>query len=245
MRRKEFMARVWARLRKSQKEEKFFEAGKGILGAVSGGPDSVCLAHYLYSMSLRVPFPLELVYINHGLRKEAAQEAAFVRSLGKNWGVPVSVIKINVKGALKMRGLGLEEACRKLRYQALLERAEALGFPLVAVGHQMDDQAETALLNLLRGVQLKALGAMPPRRSLSQNVELIRPLLSLRRSEILEYLKVHELSFKMDGSNDDLKLTRNWIRHKVLPLLEERNPKILEHLSGIARQVRALKSLSA
>ncbi len=242
MRRKEFMARVWARLRKSQKEEKFFEAGKGILAAVSGGPDSTCLAHYLYSMRLRFRFPLEFAYIHHGLRKEAALEAAFVRSLGKKWKVPVSVLRIDVRRAIEIRGKGLEEACRKLRYQTLVERAEKLGFPMVAVGHQMDDQAETALLNLLRGVQLKALGAMPPRRFLSQNVELIRPLLSLKRSEVLEYLKIHNLSFQIDQSNEDLKLTRNWIRHKVLPLLEEKNPRIREHLSGIARQVRSLKS---
>ncbi len=240
MRRKEFMARIWSKLKAAQKRANLIAAGKGVLAAVSGGPDSTCLAHYLVSLRSRLRFPLELVYVDHGLRKESSFEIAFVRSLGKIWEVPVAVLKINVKRARAARGLGLEEACRKLRYQALNARAEELGFPIVAVGHQMDDQAETTLLNLLRGVKLKALGAMPPRRLLSRNVQLIRPLLCLKRSEVLDYLEIHDLPFKIDASNQDTELTRNWIRQEVLPLLEGKNPRIREHLAGISEQVRAL-----
>ena len=241
MRRKEFMARIWSKLALAQKKEGLVAKGKGVLAAVSGGPDSTCLAHYLVSLRRRLSFPLELAYIDHGLRKEALEEAAFVRLLGRKWGVPVSILKVDAQGARKSRGLGLEEACRKLRYQALLAQAERLQFSAVAVGHQMDDQAETVLLNLLRGVKLKALGAMPPRRNLSSKVQLIRPLLCLKRSEILDYLKIHQIDYKIDETNSNLELSRNWIRHMVFPLLEEKNPRIREHLAGISEQVRALR----
>ena len=240
MQRKEFVARIWSKLTLAQKQEGLVTEGKGILAAVSGGPDSTCLAHYLVSLRRRLSFPLELAYVDHGLRKEALKEAAFVRLLGKKWGIPVSILKVNAQGARKSRGMGLEEACRKLRYQALSERAKRLQFSAVAVGHQMDDQAETVLLNLLRGVSLKALGAMPTRRFLSPGIELIRPLLCLKRSEILDYLKIHQLDYKIDETNSNLELMRNWIRHKVFPLLNEKNPRIREHLAGIAEQVRAL-----
>ncbi len=240
MQRKEFVARIWSKLALAQKKEGLVEKGKGILAAVSGGPDSTCLAHYLVSLRRRLSFPLELAYIDHGLRKEALKEAAFVRSLGRKWSVPVSVLKVDARAARKARGLGLEEACRKLRYEALAARAKRLQFSAVAVGHQMDDQAETVLLNLLRGLSLKALGAMPPRRFLSSGVELIRPLLCLKHSEILDYLKIHQLDYKIDETNYNLELRRNWIRHEVLPILEAKNPRIREHLAGISEQVRVL-----
>lgn len=240
MRRKSFEARIWAKLVAYQKKERLLSLGQGVLAAISGGPDSVCLAHYLFSMRRRVGFHLELVYVDHGLRKEASHEARFVRALGKIWGIPVSILVVDAAKEKKKRGGGLEEACRRLRYEALTVRAREIGFDSVAVGHHMDDQAETVLLNLLRGTRLRALGAMPPKRGLTKKISLIRPLLPLKRVEVLDYLKTHGLKFKTDATNRDLDLTRNWIRRKVLPLLEARNPRIREHLSGIADQVRTL-----
>lgn len=240
MRQKNFEARIWARLVLYQKKEKLLRQGQGILAAISGGPDSVCLAHYLFSMRRRIGFNLELAYVDHGLRKSALQEADFVRKLGEKWELPVSILSVNAAKEKKERGEGFEKACRNLRYQALSQRAREIGFETVAVGQHMGDQAETVLLNLLRGTRLTALGAMPPERVLVGNIILIRPLLPLARSDILEYLKVHRLKFRTDETNRNLDLTRNWIRRKVLPLLETHNPSIREHLSGIADQVRAL-----
>jgi tRNA(Ile)-lysidine synthase len=104
----------------------------------------------------------------------------------------------------------------------------------------MDDQAETVLLHLLRGTRLKALSGIPPRRALAQGVELIRPLLALTRADVMAYLSVHGLAHRVDRSNDSEDFTRNWVRRKVIPLLESKNPRVREHLAGIADQARAL-----
>jgi tRNA(Ile)-lysidine synthase len=138
-----------------------------------------------------------------------------------------------------VRGLGLEEAGRKERYKALAARARRGRFSAVATGHQLDDQAETVLLHLLRGTSLEGLGGIPVRRPLAAGIELIRPLLPLTREEVRLYLKRHGLQSREDASNRDPKFTRNWVRREVLPLLEKRAPGVKERLAGIAAKVRA------
>jgi tRNA(Ile)-lysidine synthase len=240
MRKKSFDARIWAKLVAYQKKERLLSPSQGVLVAISGGPDSVCLAHYLFSMRRRIGFKMELAYVDHGLRKAAIHEAGYVQTLSKAWDIPVSILFVDAAKEAKERGGGLEEACRRLRYQVLATRAQKIGFDLVAVGQHMGDQAETVLLNLLRGTRLSALAAMSPKRALTKKIILIRPLLPLKRDEILDYLKIHGLKFKTDETNRDLDMTRNWIRRKVMPLLETQNPRIQEHLSGIAEQVQGL-----
>lgn len=243
MRRKEFAARVWSRLIAFEKKEKLLRAGDKILVGVSGGPDSVCLAHYLASRRRRLGFTLALLHVHHGLRgRRADEDASFVRRLGEALGVPTTVSRAPVAEQARRRGKGLEDAGRELRYAALLRRAKKLGFNKVAVGHQRDDQAETVLLHLLRGTRLAALGAMPPLRALAPGVALIRPLLALCRDDVKAYLGVHALSWREDESNSDPRFTRNWIRREALPLLETRNPRLKERLAGLSEQVRRLAS---
>jgi tRNA(Ile)-lysidine synthase len=241
MRRKEFAARVWSKLIAFEKREKLLRPGDKVLAGVSGGPDSVCLAHYLASRRRRLGFTLALLHVHHGLRgRRADRDAAFVRRLGKTLGTVVTVSRAAVAAQARKRGKGLEDAGRELRYAALARRARKLGFNKVATGHQLDDQAETVLLHLLRGTRLAALGGMSPRRALAPGVELIRPLLALSRADVEAYLDVHELSWREDESNADPKFTRNWIRREALPLLERRNPRLKERLAGLSDQVRRL-----
>ncbi len=241
LRRKAFAARVWSKLVAFEKEHALFCAGDRVLAAVSGGPDSVCLAHFLAAMSRRKGFALFLVHVHHGLRGRAAdRDADHVRALGRTLGVPVSVARAPVAAAARRRRMGLEEAARKLRYAAIARAARRLRCGKAAVGHQLDDQAETVLLHLLRGTRLAALAAMPPRRALSPGIELLRPLLDLRRAEVQAYLEVHGLKARRDASNRSLKFTRNWVRHRLLPLLEQKQPRVREHLASLAEQVRSL-----
>ncbi|HAM35499.1 MAG TPA: tRNA lysidine(34) synthetase TilS [Elusimicrobia bacterium] len=241
MRRKEFAARIWSKLVACNKASCLLIRGDRVLAAVSGGPDSVCLAHFLREMGRRQGFQVRLLHIHHGLRgREADQDAAFVLKLGADWGMDAFVVKVPVRALAQKRGQGLEDAGRKLRYEALLKEARRLRCNKIATGHHLDDQAETVLLNLLRGTRLAALGGMPARRGLSGRVDLVRPLLPLSRKEIMAYLKVHGLRHRLDRSNQDPKFTRNWIRRRVLPLLESRNPRVREHLAGIAAQARSL-----
>lgn len=238
MRRKEFAARVWPRLKAA---EAAFAAGDKVLAAVSGGPDSVCLAHWLSGLARRKGFKLALLHVHHGLRGRAADaDARFVLGLGKRLGVPASVVKVKAAARAKAKGTGLEDAARELRYKALRRRAALGRFNKVAAGHQRDDQAETLLLHLLRGTRLEGLGGMAPGRPLDEGVELLRPLLELSRAEVLAYLHVHELASRRDLTNFDPSLSRNWVRLKLLPLLEKRSPGFASRLSGLAAQVRAL-----
>ena len=238
MRRREFAARVWAKLVRFEKSSRLFGPGDRVLAAVSGGPDSVCLAHYLDSRRRKLGFDLALAYVHHGLRPEAAREAAFVERLAKSLGLAASVLKVDARKLAAARRAGIEEAARKARYEALAREARRLRFSKVATGHQLDDQAETVLLNLLRGGSLRALAAMPPRRTLSGSIQLVRPLLPLRRSDVLAYIERHGLRYRIDRSNFEARFLRNWLRRKILPALERRQPRTAEHLSRLAEEVR-------
>ena len=113
-------------------------------------------------------------------------------------------------------------------------------FNKVAAGHQRDDQAETVLLHLLRGTRAEGLGGIPPSRPLAPGVTLVRPLLELTRDEVLAYLEVHGLEHRIDETNADPRLTRNWVRLRLLPQLEERSPGVARRLAALAAQVRLL-----
>ncbi|MDE2313054.1 MAG: tRNA lysidine(34) synthetase TilS [Elusimicrobia bacterium] len=239
MRKESFAARVWSKIRSLEKERGFFASGDRVLAAISGGPDSVCLGHYLWSQSRRRGFALHFVHFHHGLRGRAADaDARFVLELGRRWGVPTRVIRLPVAKAAARRGLGLEEAGRKLRYRALAREAKRLGCGKAATAHHLDDQAESVVLSLLRGSRLESLAGIFPERPLAPGVTLVRPLLRLRKSEILDYARFRGLKFRVDRSNASVRFSRNWVRREVLPLLERKNPRIRERLSAISDQVR-------
>jgi tRNA(Ile)-lysidine synthase len=240
MERTVFAARVWAKLVAFERAERLFSRGDRVLAAVSGGPDSVCLAHYLSQRARRGGFFVTLIHLDHGLRgAESRGDAAFVRALGEALGVPVVTRSIPVARRARARGKGLEDAGRELRYAAIAREARRLSCNKAAAGHHLDDQAETVLLHLLRGTSLKGLGGIPPRRALAPGLALVRPLLPLRRSEIMLYLERHGLKHRTDRSNESLDFTRNWVRKKVLPLLETKQPRLREHLAALASQARS------
>lgn len=219
--------------------------GDRVVVALSGGADSVCLTHHLARLAPRLGLRLAAVHFHHGLRgPEADRDAAFSARLAERLGVPFTLERLAVARAAARRRRGLEDAGRFLRYRALGSLARRLGMNKAAVGHHLDDQAETILAHLLRGTKAKGLGGIPPRRPLREargsgaEVELIRPLLALSRAEVLAYLKAYRLPYRVDRSNRSERFTRNWIRRRVLPLLARRNPRIREHLAAIAKEMR-------
>jgi tRNA(Ile)-lysidine synthase len=239
--RQQFAARVWAKLIAHERAEKLLSRGEGVLAAVSGGPDSVCLAHYLAQRARPLSLRVRILHVHHGLRgKDADRDAVFVEKLGRKLGLPVEIVPVDVRATAAARRAGIEEAARKLRYQVFQTVARRRGCSAVATGHQLDDQAETVLLNLLRGTQLSALGGIPPRRPLAPGIVVIRPLLPLSRAEVLAYLGRHGLRSRLDKSNLSEAFARNWLRRKVMPLLARQQPRVREHLAGIAAQARAL-----
>lgn len=218
--------------------EPFFKRGELIIVGFSGGADSVCLLHFLRHLAKKKHFEIVAVHVNHGLRgKEALADEKFCRLLAKKLNVELIVKKKAVKALAKKQDLSIEHAARKARYEAFAQAARQLGASKIALGHHLDDQAETILLNMLRGTRVEGLCGIPVRRSLNKKVEIVRPLLCITREEVEEYLRENGLSFVTDQTNFDDMYTRNWVRHELLPLLQAKQPKIRQHLCGMAAQL--------
>jgi tRNA(Ile)-lysidine synthase len=205
--------------------------------AVSGGPDSVALFRAL--RALRPEGPLVVAHLNHLLRgEESDADEAFVRGLaGPASGVAFRSDRVDVAARASAEGGNFEQVARRVRYDWLVRVAQQTGARFVATGHTADDQAETVLHRLLRGCGLKGLRGIAARRPLGEGVEAVRPLLRVRRAEVLTYLAAEGQPFRHDRSNADLSLTRNRIRLELLPHLAERyNPAVIEVLCRLAEQ---------
>jgi tRNA(Ile)-lysidine synthase len=200
--------------------------GKRLVVGLSGGVDSVVLLHALHALQPSAGFALRAVHVHHGLSPNARAWTTFCRRYCKRLAVPLSVRRVNVSRA----GKGLEAAARDARY-AQFERIP--GDALV-LGHQLDDQAETVLLNLLRGAGARGASGMPARASLGDKA-LLRPLLEVPREAVERYAREQRLEWIEDESNADEGLTRNFLRRRVGPLLRQRFPRWRESLARAAR----------
>ena len=217
--------------------ERLIRAGETVVVGVSGGVDSVTLLHILSALRDRFDFGLHVASLDHGLRGEAGQDdLAFARRLAATWGLGFTGETVDVRALASRDKIGLEAAARRSRYAFLAGVARELGASTVAVGHHAQDQAETLLMNLLRGAGMQGMRGMRFSSPLPshEGCRLIRPLLHLSRREIAEYAARHGLAYRYDESNDDLAYTRNYLRHRVLPPLLERQPKALEAFARLA-----------
>ena len=207
--------------------------GGGVLCALSGGADSMYLLCRLLEGRERYGWRVCAAHLNHGLRETAGRDEKFVRDWCGRRGVPLAVGFEDVAGYARREGLSLEEAGRTLRYRFLGQAALEAGCPLIATGHHAGDNAETVLMNLIRGCGLKGLAGIPERRD-----NIVRPMLEVSRGEIEAYLKEHGVPHVEDETNDDVNYTRNKVRHQLLPLLEELNPQAAAHIAAAARRLR-------
>lgn len=198
-----------------------------IVVAVSGGADSSFLLHILAKLAPKYAFKLHLAHVNYGLRgKESDNDEAFVRKLARKYQLPLTVFSFK-KAPNKTYA---EEELRNTRYAFFETLRQQLHFDLIALAHNQDDQAETVLMRILRGTGLAGLAAMK-----AKNGSLIRPLLTVSRQEIENYLQKHKLPFCTDHTNTKPIFTRNKIRLELLPYLEKHfNPKIKENLSTLS-----------
>jgi tRNA(Ile)-lysidine synthase len=209
-----------------------FEPGARVLVAVSGGPDSMALLHALWEARARLGLTLEVVGVDHGLRPEAARELELVHARAQALGLPFWRLEADLARE-RRGGVSLQDAARRARLGALATLAAERG-ARVALGHQADDQAETVLFRILRGTGLAGLAGIPYRRD-----PFVRPLLDVRRAEILRYLRRRSIPFIEDPSNADPRFARARIRHRVLPLLAEENPRVVEALLALASAARS------
>lgn len=203
--------------------QQHFTHGRYLLLGLSGGLDSRVLLHLLVAARQQLDFRLSAIHVNHRISPNAGTWADFCANLCAGDGIPFSAIEVDVP---RDSGLGLEAAAREARYRALLaQNADA-----VVLAHHRDDQAETLLLQLLRGAGVKGLAAMGVKSDQQSAISdqgrksILRPLLDVSRAELLEYAQSHALEWIEDESNLDLAFDRNFLRQHVLPELEQRFP---------------------
>ena len=209
-------------------------SGRGIL-AVSGGPDSVAMLDTISCLAEEFSLDPVVAHYNHKQRQESDEDEAFVRDLAKRY--RLEFYSGTFEGAFPP-GLGKEAVLRKARYEFLFNLAESIKAQWLAVAHNLDDQAETVLLNLVRGCGLQGLRAMRVFRE-ERGVKVIRPLLRVTRKEIEEYLRSKGIPWREDPTNRSLDFTRNKVRHILIPLIEkEFNPKVKQRLADLAEVVQ-------
>ena len=214
-----------------------------LLVAVSGGTDSLALAHVLQSLRGTGAFAdVTVALMNHGIRKAAAeQEENAVRRYCEEWNVPFEVKRTHTMRIAEKEKTGIEETARKQRYEFFEELIKAHGFDFVLTAHTANDQAETVLMHLVRGAGVRGLAGIPPKRKLGA-AYLLRPWLGVARNEILDYIGEHQLFPMHDASNDELSYQRNRVRHKVMPAIAEAWPdrSPVRAIAGLAERMREL-----
>ncbi|MCE5210659.1 MAG: tRNA lysidine(34) synthetase TilS, partial [Deltaproteobacteria bacterium] len=210
------------------------ERGDRVVAALSGGPDSTALLAVLGRLARKMDLTLIVAHFNHGLRgRESDADEKFSRDLAKQMGLPFCPGKM---GDIKnKKGVSPEDFYRRQRYDFLEKVAKDHRAQKIALGHNLQDQAETVLLNLLRGSGLEGLKGFLPKR----DGKIIRPLMEISRTEIISFLNKAGIAYRQDSSNENVIYLRNKIRRELLPYLKEKyNPRIEENLAQMAQILR-------
>ncbi len=219
------------------RKEYMINAGEHICVGVSGGADSVCLFRILEYLRKPMGFTMSVVHIEHGIRgKESLSDMEFVKNLADAYQIPFFAYTFPVEQIAKEEGLSVEEAGRKVRYEAFAKEAEKYGkhqMVKIALAHHADDNAETILFHMCRGSGIEGLAGIRPVRD-----QIIRPLLCVARSEIEAYLTEIEQEYRTDATNADIVYSRNRLRNCVMPELERINERAVSHINCLSEDIR-------
>lgn len=220
---------IIGQVRGTIKRHRMLSKGDTVVAAVSGGADSVVMLSALVSIQKEFSLNLIAAHLDHGLRgAESRRDFLFVKGLAASMGLPFEGRQLK-KGELKARGRSTQEAARDARYAFLESAAQKHGAKRIALGHTLDDQAETVLMRLIKGSSLSGLTGIPARRD-----NYIRPLIDVSRAEIERYAKAHGLEFVTDSTNLERKYLRNRVRLDLMPVLKGFNPNIIETIARTA-----------
>jgi len=224
------------------KVQGLFDSGDRILLAVSGGADSTALMYVMAALKREKVLRADTVcaHINHQLRgTDAELDEAFVTAQAAELNLSITTKRLDVRGYAHRNKLSIETAGRELRIESLTAIAKANNCSRIATAHQKNDNAETVLHRLLRGTGFRGLGGIRPVRIFADDIRFVRPLLCVRRDEIIEYLEERNIKWREDHTNADCTYRRNFIRHRLLPALQkESRGCIVEQLSELAESSR-------
>ena len=211
--------------------------GDKIVIGLSGGPDSVCLLHILNRLKEKLDIELYVAHLNHQIRGiEAQKDALYVSTICEEMGITYFLKSIDVPKYCKDNGLSIEEGARKLRYEMFNEIKQKTKSNKIAIGHNLNDQAETVLMRIMRGTGLQGLRGIEYARENG----IIRPLLDIERKDIEEYCELHNLNPRIDESNLENIYTRNKIRLELIPYMKDNfNPNLIESIVRMSNNLRS------
>ena len=229
------------------KAHALFDSAPKVVLAVSGGADSTVLLYAIQALKAENILQAEFVcaHIHHQLRgAEADSDEQFVIEQAAKFNLMVTTKRVDVRGFARDHKLSIETAARQCRIKALMEIATAAHCDRIATAHQKNDNAETVLHRLLRGTGYRGLGGIWPKRAFAGGVTFIRPMLCVSREEVIQYLQARNLTWRRDRTNTDCTYRRNFIRHCLLPTLQQDyNNPLVETLSDLAESARRFYDL--
>jgi len=221
------------------KENELLFSGEKILVALSGGPDSVFLLHLLNKYKKKFKIELGAVHINHLLRgTDSERDELFCKIICAELSIPFYLLRTDVKTFAKKSKTSLEVAGRKIRYEFFDKTAKANKYDKIVTAHNADDNAETVLLNLIKGTGIKGIAGIPVRRN-----NIVRPILSLTKKEILDYLDENKFEYRIDESNLSNDFERNFLRNEVIPLIRKNiNPSFSNSVLNTSLNLQRLNA---
>ncbi len=220
------------KLKRYIQHQKLVSSAQTVLLAVSGGVDSMVMLHLFSRLRGQMKLRLSVIHVNHQLRgEESMGDEKFVMEMSEFYHIPFSYERVDVMSYAHELGLSKQLAARMLRYECFEQVRRKINADAVATAHHADDNAETVLLNIMRGTGIHGLAGIPPKR---EQGCIIRPLLFATRKEIEAYAAEQGVKYRNDSSNNSVVYRRNELRHNVLPALQRRNPRIVQTLNRIA-----------
>ena len=220
------------------KENNLINKGDVIVVGVSGGPDSITLLTCLNKYKDYLGIEIISAHINHLIRKDSTEDEQYVENMCKKMGIKCYVKRENIEELAKEQKKGTEEVGRKIRYDFFDEIAKKENANKIAIAHNMNDNAETMLLNIIRGTGMQGLEGIQA----EEYGKYIRPLINCAREEIEEYCEKNNLQPRIDSTNKENIYKRNIVRNKILPQMKEINPNIVENLSRLSKIIKSENS---
>lgn len=223
------------------KENELLKNGDSVLVGFSGGPDSTFLMILLLTIQKIFNLKIYAAHLNHKLRgKESDYDEEFVKNFCKENNIDFLIETKDIQKIAEVSKRNIEEIARTERYRFFSDAAQKFKANKIATGHTLNDNAETMIFNFIRGSGVSGLRGIPIKRD-----NIIRPLLGITKEEIIDFLKSEKINYRIDSSNQDEEFTRNFIRNRIIPLMQEINPNLLETLSITSQLLTLLEKYIA